>query len=381
MFPQISLFVASILQSRKQKKEVLNLQKFIQKEKEVIDALGALDGVKAGTLIIKCDDIGDFLLWQQVIPHIKSQAKGPITFVGNAVIKPLLMEWFDFADHYIWIQKSKWDDPEYRLEIYKTLINLKVETAFTPLFTRHFKMDDLMLYASKASVRLAWDRSHHPYFPGLTIADSLCTQTIKSDKPIELEYLRHIEFIEKVYQITIPHEVKPLFPNFTKHKTLIVFPAANTRSRWWNYKKYAETIREVAVYFDQIILMGGSNAVDYAKQIQEASHEPKILNMVNQTALIELMAFIGEASVLLCPDTSAMHFSMLTATNTVVLSNGNNWQRFANYQPYIQGKFKLIFPAYFHSDPNRVKLNYSGAEIQSIKVSQVVDAIKDCMAD
>jgi hypothetical protein len=70
---------------------------------------------------------------------------------------------------------------------------------------------------------------------------------------------------------------------------------------------------------------------------------------------------------------------MLTDTNTVVLSNGNNWQRFANYQPYVQCKFKLVFPAYFKPEPNKVKLNYSGAEIQAITVSQVVKAIKECV--
>jgi ADP-heptose:LPS heptosyltransferase len=215
----------------------------------------------------------------------------------------------------------------------------------------------------------------------MTASDALVTNPIKSEEVLQLEYFRHIEFIEKIYNISIPHEVNPLFPNFTKHKTLIVFPAANTKSRWWNYKKYVQTIQAVSPLFDKIFLMGGPNAVDYAKQIEQAANEPKLVNMVNQTELTELMAFIGEASVLLCPDTSAMHFSMLTATNTVVLSNGNNWQRFANYQPYVQSKFKIVFPNYFKPEPNKVKLNYSGAEIQAITVSQVVEAVKDCVSN
>jgi ADP-heptose:LPS heptosyltransferase len=381
MFPRLSLFVSSILQNRKQKKDFLKIEGFIRSEQKSIDTLPLLSEPKKGTLIVKCDDIGDFLLWQQVIPYIKANAEGPITFVGNSVVRPLMEAWFDFADHYIWIEKSKWEDANYRTEIYKEIRSINPKVAFTPLFTRHFRMDDLMVYASNAETRFAWDRSHHPYFPGMEASDPLITNPIKSPKVLRLEYLRHIEFIEKVYKIEIPHEVKPLFPNFTKYKTLIVFPAANTKSRWWNYKKYAQTIKAVSPLFDKIFILGGPNAVEYAKQIELAANEPKLVNMVNQTALTELMAFIGEASVLLCPDTSAMHFSMLTATNTVVLSNGNNWQRFANYQPYVQSKFNVVFPPYFKPDPNKVKLNYSGAEIQSTTVSQVVEAIKECVAN
>lgn len=381
MFPRLSLFVSSILQNRKQKKDFLKIEDFIRSEQKQIDTLPLSSETKKGTLIVKCDDIGDFLLWQQVIPHIKANADGPITFVGNSVIKPLIEAWFDFADHYIWIQKSKWDDANYRMDIYKQLRLINAKVAFTPLFTRHFRMDDLMLYASNADSRYAWDRSHHPYFPEITVSDPLITNPIKSEEVLQLEYIRHIEFIETIYNIEITHEVKPLFPNFTKYKTLIVFPAANTKSRWWNYKKYAQTIQAVSPLFDKIFLMGGPNAADYAKEIEQTANEPKLVNMVNQTALTELMAFIGEASVLLCPDTSAMHFSVLTATNTVVLSNGNNWQRFANYQPYVQCKFKVVFPSYFKPEPNKVKLNYSGAEIQAITVAQVVEAIKDCISN
>ena len=379
MFPRLSLFVSSILQNRKQKKDFLKIDSFLSNEQKSIDALSLISQPKKGTLIVKCDDIGDFLLWQQVIPHIKANAEGPITFVGNSVIRPLIEAWFDFADHYIWIKKSKWEDANYRMEIYKEIRSINSKVAFTPLFTRNFRMDDLMVYASNAETRFAWDRSHHPYFPKMSTSDSLITNPIKSKDVLKLEYLRHIEFIERIYNIEIPHEVKPLFPNFTKYKTLIVFPAANTKSRWWNFKKYAQTIQTVAPLFDKIILMGGPNAVEYAKQIEQAANEPKMINMVNQTALTELMAFIGEAYVLLCPDTSAMHFSMLTSTNTVVLSNGNNWQRFANYQPYVLNKFKIVFPSYFKPEANKVKLNYSGAEIQAITVAQVVEAIKECL--
>lgn len=379
MLPQISLWLSTQLQKRKQKKEFKRIESFICQECLSIDTLIKIDAPKSGTLIVKCDDIGDFLLWQQCIPHIVAHAPKPITFVGNSNIKPLLEEWFDFADHYIWIQKNQWEDATYRQSIYQKIRALNVELAFTTLFTRNFKMDDLMVYATAADRRVAWDRSHHPYFPQMSAADVLTNHTIKSEKPLQLEYFRHLELVASIFNLELTYEVKPLFPHFKKHKNLVVFPAANTKSRWWHPKKYATCIRELAGDFNQIYLLGGPNAIDYAKEIEQLSQEPKLMNLVGQTALTDLMTFIGEASVLLCPDTSAMHFAMLTETNTVVLSNGNNWQRFANYQPYVKSHFKIVFPAYFKPDPMKVKLNYSSAEIQAINVDQVLEAVRNCM--
>lgn len=376
MLLPIKLWISKSLQSARQKKDARRLHQFISSEIKQIASLPAQEGLQGGTLIVKCDDIGDFLLWQQVIPAIKANAVKPVTFVGNAGIKPLLETWFDFADHYIWINKAEWDNAEYRLSIYREVRKLKPALAFTTLFTRNFRMDDLIVYASGAGRRLAWNRKHHPYFPGLEVSDKLMTETISSDKAIELEYFRHIEFIEKIYQIKLEHHIKALFPDFGKQKRLVIFPAANTRSRWWHYQKYARLIKELAPSFDSILLLGGKNALDYARQIEETAAEPKVMNLCGQTSLTDLMAFIGESSMLICPDTSAMHFAMLCNTDTVVLSNGNNWQRFANYGPYVKYKFKVIFPPYFKPEAGKLKLHYSSAEIQTIKVDTVVAEVK-----
>lgn len=375
MLAQISVLVSGVLNSIKYKRNKLRLSTFIQEEIETISAIDKPIGIAAGTVIIKCDDIGDFLLWQQVIPVLKLKAERPITFVGNATIKPLLETWFDFADSYIWINKSQWDDTNYRKSIYEKIRNVNAKTAFSPLFTRNFKMDDLMLFASNAENRISWNRKHHPYFPDLEIADQLNNVSIESKNAIELEYFRHIEFIEQIYKLGIEHTIIPLFPDFGKQNRLVIFPAANTKSRWWNYQNYADTIKKVAHKYDSILLLGGPNAIEYAKKIETAANEPKLMNLCGQTSLTDLMAFIGESRTLLCPDTSAMHFGVLTCTDTIVLSNGNNWQRFANYAPFVKSKFTVLYPPYFKPEYGKVKLLYSSKEIQTITVDRVVEQL------
>ena len=376
LFLHLSVFVSKLLQQRKQQRDFKRLDAFVKSEVEYIDALPLPIGNPiGGTMIVKCDDIGDFLLWQQVIPAIKEHAEKPITFVGNIAIKPLVETWFDFADHYVWIEKPLWESEAYRSTIYAKIRKMMVNVAFTPLFTRNFRLDDMIVYASLAETKSAWNRKHHPYFPGLSAADPLSNRVISSDVPLELEYFRHIEFIERFYGVSIEHKVEPLFPNFSKQNRLVIFPAANTRSRWWHYRNYAQLIKRLAPHFDSIILLGGANAAAYAHKIELAANEPKLRNLCTQTSLTDLMPFIGESSVLVCPDTSAMHFGVLTATDTVVLSNGNNWQRFANYAPHVKSGFTLLFPPHFKPDPNRVKRLYSSAEIQAITVTQVEEAV------
>ena len=167
-----------------------------------------------------------------------------------------------------------------------------------------------------------------------------------------------------------------LFPDFKKYRTLIVVPVASAGSKTWSAENFARTISALINDFDKCILIAGPNGIEAAEQICRLSGSPKIINLVNQTQLNEAFAFIGEASVLLTLDTFASHIGVLTATNTVLISNGTNWQRFANYAPYVKSAFISIMPPHINPLSQKVKIRYSSAEINTIKVETVVRAIK-----
>lgn len=331
---------------------------------------------KQGTLIVKCDDIGDFLVWQQVIPTILEKAQKPIVFVGNAAIKSLYDEYFDFADEVIWVKKQQWTDVNYRQQLYQTVSKLNVSVALTTLFTRNVIMDDLIVKAAKAHQSYAWSIQHHAYFPKFELADDLFTHPVKSNDKVKLEYFRNIEFINLIYKTELPYTFKPLFPNFKKYNTLIVVPVASAGSKTWSKEHFASTIQQVLNDFDKIILLAGSNGVEAAEYIVNTVNSPKIINLVNQTKLYEAFAFIGEARALLTLDTFTSHVGVLTKTDTVLVSNGTNWQRFANYAPYVESTFISLMPEHVDLDDQKVKTKYSSKEIQTIKVSRVVYALK-----
>ncbi|MEZ4804410.1 MAG: glycosyltransferase family 9 protein [Bacteroidia bacterium] len=377
MLNRINLFLSSLNQSLKQRNLAKDLNAFLKTEIEYIHSLPQQSEAKKGTLIIKCDDIGDFFIWQHVIPHIEEHAERPITFVCNKVLQPIIEAWYDFADAYIYIDKSKWNSIDYRHDMYAELRSVNPALAFTTLFTRNFKQDDLLLLASDASRRIAWDRSHHAYFSNLDITDQILTNSIKSSVPILLEYHRNLELIEKIYKVKIDHTFKPKFPSFNKQNRLIIAPIASAKSKTWQHSNFAKLILEVLPDYESIILLGGPNAVESCLLIQNAVNNPKLINLAGQTQLTESVPLIGESKHLLSADTFALHIAAQTCTDTVVLSNGTNWQRFIDYSDTIKSKMRPVYPPHFTPDKDKVKLRYSSSEINGIQVKTVVEALRN----
>lgn len=234
----------------------------------------------------------------------------------------------------------------------------------------------MILLASDAQRRIAWDIRLHAYYPDIRLPLDISTEQVYSKEPVLLEYFRNMEMAEYVSGKLIPRRIKPLFPDFGKQNRLLIFPVANIRSKNWNSKGWAQVIRAVSEEFSSILLLGGKNAVETALEIEQLAAEPKLLNLTGQTSLTELMAFIGESRLLLCPDTAALHFAVETATDVLVLSNGNNWQRFTAYAPHIKSKFVTVFPPHFRPDPLKMKTHYSSMELQSLPASVVITAVR-----
>lgn len=371
--------ISILIQFFKSFKEKRRLKKFVSHDLEFISRNDSIHSAKQGTLIVKCDDIGDFLVWQQVIPQIVENAQKPIHFVGNAVIKSMFEDYFDFPDSCIWIDKSKWADFEYRKSIYAKVNQLNVEHAITPLFTRNFKMDDLIVAASSATLKTAWSRKLHAYFPDFDMLDHSIRNVISTDVPVKLEYFRNIEFINKVYYLNAPEEIRVLFPNFKKYSTLVVVPLASAGSKTWKHEYFTETIKKVAPLFDKIILLGGNNGKEISKSIETGVNDRKLLNLVGQTKLSEVFAFVGESKLLLSLDTFASHVGILTGTPTVLITNGTNHQRFGDYGDYVSSGFRSVLPPHVKLEKDKVKLHYSSSEINTIKVETVVKSIESLL--
>jgi ADP-heptose:LPS heptosyltransferase len=382
MIAELKLFFSTLSQKLKANKNKSKLEKNISEELKLIDDIiqnHSVQGPKKGTLIVKCDDIGDFLVWQNVIPILEETCERPILFVGNAVVKPLVDDYFDFADECLWINKSQWHDHCYRKEIYKKAVQFNASIALEPMFSRNFVLDDMVLKASNAIQRIAWDVSMDFQFNDFKGLNGIATQTIISSIPIQHEIQRNFEFVSTVFQLEEEPKFKPKFKNFNKKKTLILVPVGSVKSKNWDKDNFVKLLNAIEKYFDQILLIGANNSLETSFYIEQAFANSKLMNLTAQTSLCEMFALIGEAQLLISPDTFAIHVAAMTETNAIVLSNGMNWQRFINYQSFIQSKMAMIFPKHFKPKFNHLKKYYSSSEIQSIPVETVVKKVKEIL--
>jgi ADP-heptose:LPS heptosyltransferase len=105
----------------------------------------------------------------------------------------------------------------------------------------------------------------------------------------------------------------------------------------------------------------------------------KVINRSNKTSLSELFDLIAESKLVISPDTAAMHMAILGNTPLIAITNGTMWQRFTNYEPFIDSFYKLITPPHVVLDKNKMKINFTRAEINEIKVAEVVNNVQDIL--
>ena len=111
-------------------------------------------------LVLRLDDIGDYILFRQVLPVLNkhcAEKNLKLTLCGNIAWKPLF-ESLDaqYVSETIWIDKKEWVKQMYRNDVYKTIAAGSYAIVLNCEFSRNQSLNDLIAYASQAPERYAW---------------------------------------------------------------------------------------------------------------------------------------------------------------------------------------------------------------------------------
>ncbi|MGL5994097.1 MAG: glycosyltransferase family 9 protein, partial [Aeromonas sobria] len=114
--------------------------------------------------------------------------------------------------------------------------------------------------------------------------------------------------------------------------TLLICAAASKAFKNWTAAGYAALADHAASKGFQVYLCGGPAKLerDLAAEIQQLSHS-KPTDLVGQTNLKQLLALIGEASLVLAPDTGPTHMATLVGTPVIGLYAHHNPARTGPY--------------------------------------------------
>ena len=335
-------------------------------------------------LLVRLDDIGDYLLFRNQLAMYKKSARWGghrVTLLGNASWRELfqLLD-TDTVDEVIWTEKNRYlEDSEYRESIWRSLRSRGFDSAVAVSCTRPLLLDDLCILAaapiqrignSNTNVHADWNR----------LSDDLYTELFKPPSPLMHEFHFNAAFAEWAcglhYQGSRP-KIDFTPARVQPPKYILCFVGASIRSKRWPASRWVELIRryrEIGEY-DIVIAGNGPAEIEIARAIEQAV---SVESLVGKATLTQLLSWVANAAAVISNDTMAAHIGAGFDVPTVIIANGVNYVRFADYSGAGIANVRTLYPRAVIEKRRRygtTSYAYSEtvtADIVSIKASQVL---------
>lgn len=304
-------------------------------------------GVGNGVLLIRLDNIGDFILWLDTAKEYRRlYPKQKITLIANAI-------WADFARHF-----SFWDEVWpiqthafgrnlfYRWSVLHRVRQAGFETVVQPTFSRVLMHGDSLIRASAAQHRIGsvGDLANISV-QDKARSDRWYTRLISAKSQPVMELERNAEFISQLanapYFASLPRiPVLQALPENLQPDAeyFILFPGASWSGRRWRVSSFADLLLQLRSQFGwQVVLCGSRADTVLCADIVAASGQNSCINLVGRTSLAELTELIRGARLLVGNDTSAVHIAAAVATPAVGILGGGHYGRFMPYPEAFVG--------------------------------------------
>ena len=303
-------------------------------------------------LIIRLDEIGDYLLFRNTLAAYRQSPKWveyEFTLLGNILWK----SFFDFADidtvhNAIWMDKNRYyNDEAFRKQLWRQLRNEGFEIVICPSHSRPLMLDDICMLASGAEHRigivndLEFDEMNQ-------VSDRLYTALYKNDM-LQHEFFFNRDFTnwccDTALNYTRPSIPRPGVANTPPEDYILFFIGASKQSKLWPAKRWIELVTICKKENNpEVILSGGKADLDMANQIMEATGCKSI---AGATGLVDMIDWIANAKAIVTNDTMACHLSASCGTPAVIIANGVNFYKFTAYYEAGISNIRSVYPGSF----------------------------------
>jgi ADP-heptose:LPS heptosyltransferase len=353
-------------------------------------------------LIIKLDEIGDYILFRnflKIIRESKAYERYRITLLGNDIWKEIT-EKFDknFIDEFIWMDKRKFSkNLFYRRNFLKAIIKTNFQTAINFHISRNFYFDDLVIKVVNAKNKIGhktdlanlfiWQKNiSDNYYSNLINIPGESFEFTKNKKIIE-------NLLSEQISLTVPYlDVKVIADKRGNKENNVVLFIGSKRDylRWAveNFIRIAEHI--ISRYQYNIVLIGSAIDIRYTKKFKsllKTSLLSNIINLTAKTSLIDSIKLISKAKLTISNDSGMAHISAAIGTPTIIILNGSRFGRFFPYPEYGNMKVVPIYPPML--EDYKINLNEfvseykykSKLDINSIPVEKVIKEVDNILED
>jgi ADP-heptose:LPS heptosyltransferase len=275
-----------------------------------------------------------------------------LTLCGNEEWRDIA-ETFDgsYIDNYIWINKKRFERSWfYRIKTYCKIHCHGYELLIHPTLTRDFP-SDMLVKACYARNKIACiSDSSDMLIKGRENINCQYDLLLPISGNYIFEFERNKEFFEKLIGTRI--SLKKPFIDANNINTVIsgqkyfaVSPGAGKEKRRWSTTFYAQIVNYIFYKYHLIpVIVGSNDEIKLSDEIINQSNLSTIVNLTGRINLVQLVKVIKDAQLLVCNDTSVVHFSASLNTKVVCISNGNNFGRFVPYPQRIFNRMECVFP-------------------------------------
>ena len=354
---------------------------------------------KNSLLILKLDEIGDYILFRNFLKYFKKSkkfGKYNITLCGNIVWKDIFLTFDkDYVNSTIWIDKKKFlKEFIYRKNIINR-INNDFETIINCSYSRNFLIDDTIVKFSNSveSIGFVTDSSSQFHWQKM-ISDKYYTQLIKINDSDVFDFNKNKTFIHKILKIeseyNIPFiEKNPIDSDIKIYcKFALFYLGGRSRYKIWDVSNFLEIAKYVNNKFGlKIILVGSSEEIIYSKSISDNFDEYNLIDFTSKTTLIDLINLLSKAEIFISNDSGLAHIAAAIKTKLVIIANGTHYGRFFPYPQKYVNYVKAIYPNPISESLNgfyKISEKYkfrSKLSINSISIENVKSAVDELLAN
>jgi ADP-heptose:LPS heptosyltransferase len=317
-------------------------------------------------LVLRVDEIGDYILWRKfIIPILKSKKleKYEVHFVGNQSWKTLFeLEFKDVFQKVIWLDKNKFKkNMIYRFSFLRKIANENYSIVINPTYSRAKRVDDSIVKATGAKTNYGLVRNNENYLSYEQNSDKKLYHHLYEVKDNHtFEFNKNKEFAEWFCEnnlniSNLNFEEDRLILSKNKNlpsKYFIVFPGSRSSVRIWNTTNFIEVSNYIyEKYKLTAVVCGGNGDIAYSKNFIQVYSNP-IIDMTAKTSLPELLSIIKNASCLLSVDTGSIHLAASVDCLVLGIFNGSQYGRFSPYPKDISSKIKSFYPKQVIDDIN-----------------------------
>ena len=314
------------------------------------------DTEEKSLLIVKLDEIGDYILFRNFLKDIKNLQKFSdykITLCGNDIWRSITEKLdIKYLDDFIWIDKKRFlNNYFYRRKIIKKIKLQKFDKVINASYSRKYYLDDSVVKWAVSNNKIGFETDlSNCFIWQKSISDKYYDTLINTSK-VRFEFLKNKLFYSKILEEKVSVEkpdidVNDISTKFEMAEDYIVFYMGGRKKyKRWTILNFVEVARFIELNYNcKIILIGSESDKRFSSAFLSKHQSSIVIDLTGKTFLLDVIKIATNAKVVLSNDSGIAHISAAVGTPTIVLLSGTHFGRFFPYPSEIGLKVHSFYP-------------------------------------